>query len=258
MRLYSKRSCPCKSLRSSAFMTFLKPDRLTWLDIHKGWSTYNKLYYWVQCSPFAVVTAVNSCGSSRTALVFVFTAVDAGRERVLAEVVAVRGRGGRRQLASVLLVRARRVLRRRRPRAASTRLALSWRGADLPHQLPDRVADRRPDRFPRGRRPPAAIREASLLILLPLLPVAPAWRCSVSIAASAISRRRVVRRRLHGTLVAAVSRPPRIIISRWASVSTVVPVVFGDYFLGMAFPFGSDRWPVIFFYWWFTERSVGF
>lgn len=62
--------------------------------------------------PVTVIAGVGSGGASRTALVLVLATVDAGRERVLSEVVAVRWRVGGRDLAAVLLVRARRVLRR--------------------------------------------------------------------------------------------------------------------------------------------------
>lgn len=61
--------------------------------------------------PITVVAGVGSGGASRTALVLVLAAVDAGREGVLSEVVAVRGRVGGRDLAAVLLVCTRRVLR---------------------------------------------------------------------------------------------------------------------------------------------------
>lgn len=60
--------------------------------------------------PFAGVVVG---GAARTALVLVLAAIDAGREGVLSEVVAVRRCSGGRDFAAVLPVRARRVLRRR-------------------------------------------------------------------------------------------------------------------------------------------------
>lgn len=70
--------------------------------------------------PALGVAGVVRGGAPRTALVLVLAAVDAGREGVLAEVVAVR----RRELRAVLLVGARRVLRRRRARRAPARAPL--------------------------------------------------------------------------------------------------------------------------------------
>lgn len=207
------------------------------------------------------VAGVVRGGAPLTALVLVLAPVDAGREGVLAEVVAVRGRGGRGgrarrgQLAAVLPVRARRVLGGRRARAAPARAPLRRRRADLPHELPDRVPDRGADRLARRRLPPAAVREPRLLVLLALVAVAAARRRAVALRAAAVARRRVVRRRLGGALLARVPRAARVVVARGAPVAAVVAVLVGEPLLEEALALGRHG-PVLVLDGGLAERAV--
>lgn len=205
-----------------------------------------------------MVAGVVNGGTSRTALVLVLSAVDAGGERVLPEVVPVWRRDGRRQLPAVLLVRARRMLRRRRPGVPPARAPLRRSRADLPHQLPDRVPDSRTNWLPSWRRTPAAISETSLLILFTLVAITSARRSSISIWTTAtLSRWGVIGRRLCCPFFPAIARTSRILVPWRTSVATVVPMLFRQSLLRMTLPLRCHR-PVVVLDRRFAEGAVGF